>query len=261
MNAEMNPLIRPTRAALLGAAWLVCFPLLAEDTALLDTPAGIASSVQASIDRGEEPSWWSPQLPAEVQTDVENKGSRLAEVLEIEDAEKRARVEQLISVHFARVWAWHQEVDEELDAAWEAWDEARSNADGKEKDELRALAVMSERIDPIYAGFAPQIRGFLESLRDEVGQEGADRVVDRYTRSPGAKRTFDAYVAMIPEMKDEEKAVLWARLVRAREESLAAWSDGRIIKIFKKHKVRNEFSIDYFGYDYRKRYQQWASQR
>ena len=63
---------------------------------------------------------------------------------------------------------------------------------------------------------------------------------------------------MVPEMTDEEKAVLWDRMAQAREDALAAWSDGQIVKIFKKYKVRNEFSIDYFGYGYQKRYQAWA---
>ena len=71
--------------------------------------------------------------------------------------------------------------------------------------------------------------------------------------------TEPLHVAMVPEMTDEQKAVIWDRLAQAREDSLAAWSDGRIVKIFKKYKVRNEFSIDYFGYGYRKRYQAWAS--
>ena len=66
---------------------------------------------------------------------------------------------------------------------------------------------------------------------------------------------------MIPEMKDEEKAVLWSRMVQARRESLSAWSDKQIVKIFKKYKIRNEFSIDYFGYDYRKRYESWAKSK
>jgi hypothetical protein len=63
---------------------------------------------------------------------------------------------------------------------------------------------------------------------------------------------------MIPEMTESERSVIWSRMVLAREESLAAWQEKRIIKIFKKHKVRNEFSIDGFGYDYRARYQAWA---
>jgi len=83
-------------------------------------------------------------------------------------------------------------------------------------------------------------------------------LLDAITRSPGAERTFNAYVDMIPEMNDEQKAILWGRMVQARQDSLAAWSNKRIIKIFKKYKVRNEFSIDYFGYGYRKRYEAWA---
>ena len=87
------------------------------------------------------------------------------------------------------------------------------------------------------------------------------QLLDRITRSPGVKRTHDAYVAMVPEMTSRERRVLLDRLVRAREESLAAWSNRRIVKIFKKHKVRNEFSLDYFGYGYRQRYRAWAKGR
>ena len=137
-----------------------------------------------------------------------------------------------------------------------------TTAMAKQKDELKALAVMTEQIDPIYAEFAPQIQGLLRALRKEIGEEKTTELLDLITRSPGAKRTYDAYVAMVPEMTDEEKAILWDRMAQAREDALAAWSDGQIVKIFKKYKVRNEFSIDYFGYGYQKRYEAWAkSQR
>jgi hypothetical protein len=62
----------------------------------------------------------------------------------------------------------------------------------------------------------------------------------------------------VPEMTDDQKAILWDRMAQAREDALAAWSDGQIVKIFKKYKVRNEFSIDYFGYGYQERYKAWA---
>ena len=145
-----------------------------------------------------------------------------------------------------------------LAAAWAAWDAARDNSNGKQKDELKALTIMTEQIDPIYAEFAPQIQGLLRALREEIGEDKTTELMDLITRSPGAQRTYNAYVAMVPEMTDEEKAIIWGRLTQAREDSLAAWTDGRIVKIFKKYKVRNEFSIDYFGYDYRKRYEAWA---
>jgi hypothetical protein len=236
---------------------------LALASAEAETAAIVAAKAQAAIDGGNLPGWWTPTLPEAVQRDVEGKGKRLAGQLELNDDAKTQKVAALISAHFGRVWAWHQQVDEKLNAAWRAWDAARDNTNGKQKDELKASTVMIEQVDPIYAEFAPQIQGFLSALRKEIGEEKTIALLDRITRSPGAKRTYDAYVAMVPEMTEAEKAILWERMVLAREDSLAAWSDGQIVKIFKKYKVRNEFSLDYFGYGYQKRYQAWieASKR
>jgi hypothetical protein len=222
------------------------------------TAASVAASAQSAIDSGETPTWWTPDLPEADQRDVDNKGKRLAGQLELNDESKAQKAAALITEHFGRLWAWDRQVADKLNAAWAAWDAARDNSHGKQKDELKALAIMTEQIDPIYAEFAPQIRGLLRALRDEIGDEKTTELMDLITRSPGAKRTYDAYVAMVPELTDEEKAILWERMAQAREDALAAWSDGQIVKIFKKYKVRNEFSIDYFGYGYQKRYQAWA---
>ena len=223
-----------------------------------ETAAGVAARTQAAIDSGETPKWWTPDLPESIQRDVDRKGKRLVGQLELNDELKAQKAAALITEHFGRLWAWDQQVREKLDGAWSAWDAARDNSNGKQKDELKALVVMTEQIDPIYAEFAPQIQGLLRALRKEIGEEKTTELLDLITRSPGAERTYDAYVAMVPEMTDEEKAVLWDRMAQAREDALAAWSDGQIVKIFKKYKVRNEFSIDYFGYGYRKRYEAWA---
>jgi hypothetical protein len=231
-------------------------------TADAETAAGVAARTQAAIDRGETPQWWTPDLPESIDRDVDRKGKRLAEQLDLNDESKTRKTAALVTEHFGRLWAWDQHVRERLDAAWAAWDAARDNSDGKQKDELQALAVMTEQIDPIYAEFAPQVEGLLRALRGEIGEEKTTELLDLITRVPGAKRTYDAYVAMVPEMTPEEKAILWDRMAQAREDALAAWSDGQIVKIFKKYKLRNEASIDYFGYGYRKRYEAWAkSQR
>jgi hypothetical protein len=241
------------RAGLLVFALVLTLP-----SAQAESAADVAARVQAAIDSGDAPKWWTPELPEAIQRDVNNKGPRLAAQLEIGDESKTQKAAALITEHFGRLWAWDQEVKEKLNAAWAAWDAARDNTGGKLKDELKALTVMTEQIDPIYAEFAPQIQGVLSALRKEIGEEKTTELVDLITRSPGAKRTYDAYVAMVPEMTDEEKAILWDRMVQAREDVLAAWSDGQIVKIFKKYKVRNEFSIDYFGYGYQERYKAWA---
>lgn len=255
------PCRRPLAISVCLVAVSIGFLVLATKRAAAETAAKVATRTQSSIDSGAAPEWWTAELPEQVQQNVTNKAKGLAEKLELDDDAKTHATSKLLAEHFRRVWAWHQGVDEQLDAAWAEWDAARDNTNGKEKDELKALTIMTEQIDPIYAEFTPQIQNLLADLKEAIGEEKTIELLDRITRSPGAERTFNAYVGMVPEMTDQEKAILWERMLQAREDSLAAWTGGRIIKIFKKYKLRNEFSIDYFGYGYRQRYQAWASGR
>lgn len=222
-----------------------------------DSAAMVATVTQKSIDQGQPPAWWSANPPDTICQDIQQRVSRWLDPLAL-PAKQSALCQEKLLEHYQRVWAWHQEVDAMLDEAWLEWDRARTEKENHPKDELEALTIMHEKIDPLYATFTPQIHGLLLALKAEVGEEVTYSILDRITRSPGAQRTYRAYLEMIPEMTESERSVIWSRMVLAREESLAAWQEKRIIKIFKKHKVRNEFSIDGFGYDYRARYQAWA---
>lgn len=245
------------RIVLLSASFMMLGSVLMQSS-YAQTAAAVAANVQAAVDAGAAPTWMTPDLPEDIKRNVENKGRDLARRLRLDDDTKTTRVVTLLAEHYGRVWAWHQKIDEKLNTAWAAWDAARDTTKG-EKDELKALTIMVEQIDPIYAEFAPQIQGLLKALRERLTAEQLTELLDRITRSPGVDRTYNAYLEMVPEMKDREKAIIRARLERAREDSLAAWSDGRIVKIFKKYKIRNEFSIDYFGYGYRERYKAWVN--
>ena len=218
-----------------------------------------ALKTQADVNVGNLPAWMSITLPEDIQNNVQNKGKGLAQRLKLDDESKEAKVAALLAQHYGRVWAWHQQVDEKLDAAWKAWDEARNSNSAAGKDELKALTIMVEQIDPIYAEFAPQIHWSLQALRQELTEEQVITILDHITSKLGVDRTYNAYCDMVPELKENEKQIIRQRLEQARIDSLAAWKGDRIIKIFKKYKVRNEFSIDYFGYGYREHYKAWVN--
>jgi hypothetical protein len=245
--------MRQISAITMGLVVLLLAPAMHAETA-----AEVASRTQAAIDSGSGPAWMSPKAPQDIQTNVQNKGKDLAKQLQLGDEAKEAKVAALLAEHYGRVWAWHQQADEKLDAAWSAWNDARDPAKGG-KDELKAMTVMVEQVDPIYAEFAPQIQGLLRALRKELSEAQVIALLDRITRSPGVERTYQAYVAMVPEMKEDEKKIIRSRLEQARVDSLAAWKGGEIVKIFKKYKLRNESSIDNFGYGYRKHYEDWIN--
>ena len=223
-----------------------------------ETAAEVAIKTQSAIASGTAPEWMSPNVPEDILPKLQNHCKELAQSLNLDSAANQAKVESLLIEHYTRLWAWHQLVDEKLDTAWADWDKARDpSQDGK--DELKALTIMTERIDPIYAEFAPQVQYLLDSLHKVLSEEQVIALLDRITRSPGVDRTYNAYVEMVPEMTDPEKKILKSRLEQARIDSLAARDKKRIIKIFKKYKIRNEFSIDYFGYGYREHYTAWVN--
>jgi hypothetical protein len=238
----------------MGAVLLWCTVALYAESAI-DT----AVKTQAAMDSGAGPAWLSPTLPEDIQKAVQNKANGLAQSLKLTDETRQAAVVALLTEHYSRLWAWNQQVNDQLEAAWKAWEDARDPAKGG-KDELKALTIMVEQIEPIYAQFAPQIHHLLTELKKVLREEQMIALLDRITHSPGVDRTYNAYLEMVPELKDEEKKVLRSRLEQARLESLAAWDSKSIIRIFKKYKIRNEFSIDDFGYNYRERYKAWVNQ-
>ena len=82
-------------------------------SAQAETAAGVAARTQAAIDKGDAPKWWKPELPEAIQRDVDGKGKRLAGQLKLDDEAKTQKVAAR-SEHFGRVWAWNQQVADEL---------------------------------------------------------------------------------------------------------------------------------------------------
>jgi hypothetical protein len=220
-----------------------------------DPTTEMAASVAAAH---HAPQAAAPELTEKQISQAEGRGAKLAGSLQIEDAEKSKRVEAIMVDHYRRMEAWHVANDPALAVHWQAWNDARDPNKGNGKDEAQARLRMGG-IDAIHLTFKPQHYRFLDQLAAELTPEQIERVKDQMTSSPGMLRTYNAYLAMIPEFTDEQKQWIFGQMQLAREEAMDTTTGREATNLFKKYKVLVEAYIDDQGYDYRARYKAWAS--
>jgi hypothetical protein len=164
------------------------------------------------------------------------KAGQVVGVLKLDDAEKAARVKAIVSEWLVTMWCWHEEHDAELAELWKQWSAARAVVP---KDEFPG-EVIAYKIDAVYASLKPAYHAFIEKLSVELTTEQIDAIKESWSRSPGMLRTYNAYLEIVPDLTDEQKRVIYERMLRAREDAMLTDSDKEIVNIYKRHKVKVE---------------------
>jgi len=173
---------------------------------------------------------------ATTQKRIDAKTTRLLDNLKLEDNAKAERVKTLLGSWFVTMWAWHQENDPKLKELWSQWNQARAVVP---KDEFPA-EVIAHRIDDLYATLRPAYQAFLGQLAVELTPEQLDVLKETWSRSPGATRTYHAYLEIVPDLTEADKKVIHDRLLLAREDAMLTDADKEIVAIYKRHKVKVE---------------------
>lgn len=228
-------------------------PLLAG--LVLGTGAALAAAEPAaSAPAPSSPTAGAPAAPIDQHT-LDKRTSGVLKRLQLSDAAQKEAVLQILEQHFRALYDWHQQHDPELAGLWKRWADARTQ---DAKDETKAAAVVAE-IRATYASLQPQHQSFLQALAKHLTPEQVEAVKDAMTSSPGMRRTYEAYLKMIPTFTDEEKAFIAGKLLVAREMAMDAVSDKEKANLFKTQKVQVEAYIDAQGYDYRAAYKAFAN--
>ncbi|MDQ5979451.1 MAG: hypothetical protein QG602_2425 [Verrucomicrobiota bacterium] len=173
---------------------------------------------------------------AATQKRLDGKTTKIIGALKIEDAAKTERVKALLGEWLVTLWAWHATNDAQLKDLWTQWNQARAVVP---KDEFPA-EVIAYKIDDVYASLRPARDAFIAKLAAELTPEQLDTFKENWSRSPGLKRTYNAFLEIAPDLTDEHKKVIFDRLNRAREDALLTDADKEIVNIFKRHKVKAE---------------------
>lgn len=222
--------------------WIVCFgwALACGNGVSAADPAPVAS--RASV----------APAPTPRRLDAATLEKRVAPILKelaLKETDRQAEVRSVLIDHFQALQEWHADHDAELAGLWTRWAEARSGA----KDETKAAAIGRE-IDQVYASFQPEHAAFLARLASSLSARQIDTVKDVMTRSPGLKRTYDAYLQIVPHMTEADKTFIYEKLRVAREQAMDAITNKEKANLFKRQKVQIEAYIDAKGYDWKKSY-------
>lgn len=197
----------------------------------------------------------APATTAPKPSQSERRAASLIKELKLTDAAKEPKSRAILESHFEAMDTWHVANDPALTPLWSEWAAKRTPPI---KDEV-AAAKVGEKIDGIYASFRPQRDAFLAALAKEISLADINTIKNSLTRSPGMDRTANAYIEMVPQFTEADKAFVRQRFAIAREMAIDTTTGKEVDAFFKRQKVIVEAYIDEKGYDYQKSRAAWVA--
>lgn len=167
---------------------------------------------------------------------IDAKAGKVVEALNLTDADKAAKAKGIVADWLVVMTSWHKQHDAELAGLWAEWNKARAVVP---KDEFPG-EVIATKIEAVYASLKPEYGKFIERLSAELTPEQVDDLKERWSRSPGMTRTYNAFLEIVPDLPDKDKQVIKDRMLLAREAAMLTDSDKEIVAIYKRHKVKVE---------------------
>jgi len=153
--------------------------------------------------------------------------------LKLSDADKAAKVHDILTGQFQALKVWHAQNDAAIKDLWNEFNKARSKMNVTNAD--AALA----KIDGVYATFKPQHEKFLADLAAALTPEQVESVKDALTINK-VKVTYNVYLQIFPTLTDAQKAVVLQDLKAAREQAIDCESMIEKSAFFKKYKIQIE---------------------
>ena len=185
---------------------------------------------------------------------IEKHAKPILDALNLNNAEKEAKVQSIVGDYFKALDAWHAGNDAQIKALWKEFNSAR----GKQ-DETNADAALA-KIDGAYASFKPQHDKFLSSLSIVLTPEQVETIKDVLTVNK-VKVTFNAYGQIFHGLTEAQNAFILKNLKQAREEAINAKAMTEKSSFFKKYKIKIEAYLTAQGYDVKQSYKDFVAKQ
>lgn len=158
---------------------------------------------------------------------VADRAERIVETLDLDDVDQRRRVAEAIAEHYVALSVAHDRRDKAL-AIPGAVEQSVRDASHREVTEAH--------------------RRFVALLAADLSPEQIDGVKDGMTYGV-CPNTYAVYLRLLPDLTDEQKRMILANLLEAREHAMDAGSSHEKHGWFRKYKGRINNRLSEAGYD------------
>ena len=180
------------------------------------------------------------EAQAKSDAEVEKRASEWVSSLGLNDSAKATRVQQVISTHLKAVRDWHNS-HPGTDVP-ETDPQTGKKLNGLERQFIADSAMPKSVHEDLMAG-----------LRKDLTEEQVEAILDKYTIGKVAF-TMGGYRAIVPDLTNEEEAVILGYLKQAREEAVDYKGAKLISMVFEKYKTKCEQYLNSNGRDWRALY-------
>jgi hypothetical protein len=181
---------------------------------------------------------------------LEKRASDVLGVLGLDDPAKAARVREAVINQYRGLRSLHDARDANIKAL-----QGRPNPDGGEPGKL----IDAERARADAASSALNDR-FLAALAADLSPEQVEAVKDKMTYNK-LQVTYNAYLAMLPDLTPAQKRFIFDTLKEARDRATYAGSAEEKSDVFNKYKGRINNYLSAQGYDLKRAEKQAAERR
>lgn len=178
------------------------------------------------------------QIEANYTKAIEGRTANILQALALTDTNQAARVHDLIMAQWRALNAWHNENDAKLKAA---------------KSDTNAVAEIQQSLKKLHGKF-------IFGLAEHLTPAQIETVKDKMTYGV-VEVTYRAYLEIVPNLTDAEKARIMERLKEGREEAMDGGSSQEKAAIIKRYKGKINVYLTANGHDVAKAYKDWGARQ
>ncbi len=213
---------------------------------ILQLKQAVCAVVVLLVSTGSFSQSTAPSKDAAYLQTITQRSNKIVAVLGIADSSKFYRVQNIMVQQYNSLNSLHETFN--------------TNAKTIKKDSTLDKKTISEKVMGIEekrtALLVDLHKNYLQKLATELNGDQITKVKDGMTYNKVAV-TYNAYVAMIPALTEEQKAKIHGYLVEAREIAMDAESADKKTEWFGKYKGRINNYLSTQGYDVKKEGEQW----